>query len=236
MPLLLKSDLMSVANEAAASFGSARISESVLERWIGADFVPSARARGRRRAVNPDWVYPSDAGGAVRAVVWLHANGARRDAEKSICLFAFGCSRDHDEIVAALRSELRRIAKRLERTRAFWDFAAADKLTPDQREKLMARLPPLDPRLAQTEFKVSDLAAWEVSWRAVVGEKGRGDIPRIVASDFAASFEMPDEAFPFLQPLFDQLLCVSGAFGLPETCVNGGYQILSTATPDDLDS
>jgi hypothetical protein len=107
-----KDGLLAIANQQAAEVGLPPYTMSVIESWIGHHFLEGATAHGRKRALNPKWDYPDEVRERVIQIVDFQAQGAKRNTQKMLCLWAIGVSFDNLQIIEALKSELQRIVKR----------------------------------------------------------------------------------------------------------------------------
>ncbi|MGA8611669.1 MAG: hypothetical protein WB760_08095 [Xanthobacteraceae bacterium] len=219
-----KAELIAAANEFAREHGFPQASESVFESWINKKLVAGARPRGFRRGVNPEWTYPDSTLAAVKLILELESLGARRTAQIMICLWIFGSEFPHKRIVAALKSELRRIIKRQERGPPWFHDHYLDlaKLSKAERSRRVSQLPALDPDLAASGIAPTAGEFLAVALRVYWGAED----DRKCASSTTSS---PDFS------VLANLLGIDGAIGPPEQSATGGYEALDRVTPEELE-
>jgi hypothetical protein len=230
-----KGELLDIANARAAELGISSISESVFESWIDNRFAEGAHPHGHKRGVNPTWLYPDGAREAVVRIVELQAKGAKRKPQKLVCLWVLGTDFPSEEIIAALKLELRRITKRQERGPRWWQHHYDDihNLSDAERTKRIEQLPPVDPDLAATNLALSSEVMFEVALRCHWGAEEGGDIPKIISREVAQKLGLPPGS---LSDEFFAMLDFNGAFGPPDESANDGYEILDRISSDDLEA
>jgi hypothetical protein len=225
-----KAQLLAVASERALQVGLLPISESVFESWIQHGLIEGARAHGARRGVNPDWTYGDEVKDTVELIVELKSQGALRNSQLMICLWAFGRNFPFRKIVAALKSELRRIVKQQARGRPWWKVHHDDlsEISEPERARRISQLPLLDTDLAETPFALTRDAALEVLLRAYWGmEDGGGNLfPGLAQIPGLVVGQSDALAVP---------INISGAIGPPDESATGGYEALDRISEDDLE-
>jgi hypothetical protein len=228
-----KAQLIALANECALELGLPPVSQSAFESWILRKYFEGAQPHGVRRGVNPGWTYPESTTEVVREILALQSLGATRTTQMIICLWIFGGKFSHQQIRAALKSELRRIVNREQRGRPWWTHHYNDlrNISEAERAKRINQLPNLDSDLAAAGLILPSEIALEISLRAYWGSETDKNIASINFGDLhqnaESSFALPD--------MITMMFEIGGAIGPPEESATGGYEILDQITPDDLE-
>lgn len=227
---MTKDELLSVLNDDACRLGLVPITARVLERMVEDGLIEPARAKGRKRGVNPTWSYSEDSVAAARMIVEFKAKGVQRTAALKLHLWAYGSEFPFEQIKEALNAEFQRFLKR-EHRKGYWEHDRRDiaELNDKEKRKIKKELVSLHPALAEVNFSLSEETFTkiisELFWGASSTVSFRTFLETIIGSqniEFGASADLMS-------------LYLGGVMASPEVWDENALAALNVMSPADLD-
>jgi hypothetical protein len=233
-----KSELLALLNAEASILGSKPVTERQLEDWISEDLLDGPKPKGKRRGVNPDWLYASGTAERALKVIRLRSLGTRRFTAQRIQLWLGDYELDKSQIKNDLSAEFKRLIKH-HFFRKPWKYDARTRkfMSNVEVQKCIQKIGKVDSRLIEAGFVPSNQAILEFGSEFIWGPTSADNLLKSLKAQILTivpwfSKEFVDNIFSDLQPYVQ----VSGLFGNPDEIEKSGIAELTMVEGLDLEN